>query len=81
MEGGAELLVAEVAADVPLGCTFEWSARGLVILALDRGANPHLPAALRAGAVLQRFNGENVTVADATFEVRRTFVGVSTCFM
>lgn len=73
MEGEAELFVAEVAADAPLGCTFEWSARGLVVLALDRGANPHLPAALRAGAVLKRFNGEHVTAADATFEVRYLF--------
>jgi len=65
----AELLVAEVAADALLGCTFEWAPRGLVITALDRSANPHLPVALQLGAVFQRFNGENVSAADTTFEV------------
>jgi len=65
----AELLVAEVAADSSLGCTFEWSTRGLVVTALDRSANPNLPKALQAGAVLQRFNGINVSAAETTFEV------------
>ena len=64
------LLVAEVVAGAPLGCTFAWrEGHGLVVSSLDRAANSNLPATLAPGAVLVRFNGESVAAADATFEV------------